>query len=125
MGGKSSSSSSARTTTIQTDERVAATDNANVRTFKIEGSNNQLTDLDAIEKAGELSLAALNASAQIAMQALNQNQSAIDSLANGGEQFLSYVSDAEKDESERSLEKIVPYLLVGVSVVAIATKFGR
>lgn len=125
MGGKSSSSAKTSTTTIQTDERVAATDNANVRTFKVEGSNNQLTDLDAIEKAGELSLAALNASAQIAMQALNQNQSAIDSLAGGGEQFLNYVSQAEKDESERSLEKIVPYLLVGVSVVAIATKFGR
>jgi len=122
MGGKSSSSSSSSSTTIQSDERVAATDNANVQTFKLDGSYNTLTDHEAIDKAGELSLAALNSTAQIAMQALNQNQTAIDSLAQGGEQFLSYVSQAEKDPSERSLENIVPYLLVGVSVFAIAGK---
>lgn len=119
MGGKSSSKSSSSTTTIQSDERIAATDNANVRAFKIDGSNNVLTDLDAIEKAGTAVLAALDAQTQIAMQALGQNKDAINTLGQGTETLLAYKADADKEKDERLTTKLAPYLLAGVSILAL------
>lgn len=119
MGGRSSSSSSSSssTSTVQTDERIAATDNANV--LKVDGSNNTFTDLDAVSKAGELALAALNSQGQIAMQALNQTQAAVDSLGAGADKVFEFVDTQNRDEEQRTLTQLTPWLLVGVSVLAL------
>ena len=127
MGGRSSSSSASTTTTIQTDERVAATDNASVRTLKIEGSNNPLTDLDAIDRAGEAILATLESNAQVALSALGQNSQAIQTLGEGAETLLNFKQEAEQDKDERLTTKLAPYLLAGVSVLALTgnLKLGK
>ncbi len=118
MGGKSSSSSSNQTTTIQTDERIAATDSATVTT--LDGNNNILTDHGAIDKAGELTFEAINTLGQIALQSLTQTSSAVDVLGRSTDSAFEFVDDQNRDEENRTLETIVPYLMAGVAVIALS-----
>lgn len=117
MGGKSSSSSSSSTTTVQTDERIAATDSARVIT--VDGSNNILTDYDAINAAGEAIMAALDLQGEIALKALGQNQQALTTLQTGTDTLLKYKSEADQEKDERLTTKLAPYLLAGVSILAL------
>jgi|GEM_PF-3415248 len=125
MGGKSSSSSSSSTSTVQLDERIAATDYA--RVFKVEGSNNILTDHDAIDAAAEAVMAALDAQTNIALQALGQNQQVMASLQTGTETLLKYKNETDHDKDERLTGKLAPYLLAGVSILALTgnLRWGR
>lgn len=119
MGGKSSSSSASTSNTTQSDERIAATDNAYVRTFRLDGSNNTLTDYDAIQSAGSAVLAALDSSNEIAKLALGQSTQSLDTLRGGQETLLSYKADADLEKDERLTTKLAPYLLAGASVFAL------
>ncbi len=117
MGGKSSSSSSSSTTTVQTDERIAATDQANV--IKIDGSNNQLTDHEAIAKAGELALETINLAGQVAIASVTQNKATTDTLSETTDRVLTFADEQARDEASRTLQDYLPYLLAGVSVLAL------
>ena len=119
MGGKSSSSASTSTTTVQTDERIAATDSAEVRIFKVDGNSNTLTDHEAISQAGALALEALSTTANIALRALDNNKASSDRLGENSDKVLSFVDDQNRDEGSRTVTELAPWLLVGVSVVAL------
>ena len=117
MGGKSSSASTTKTETTQTDERIAATDSAQV--FTLEGNNNTLTDLGAIEKAGEISFEVINTLGEIALKSLNQTQSAVDVLGINADKTFEFVDQQNTPDDSRTITKLAPWLLVGVSVLAM------
>lgn len=123
MGGKSSSSSSQSTSTVQTDKRIAATDSAIVTT--VEGSNNIITDYEAIEKAGNLTYEAISKIGDIAMQALTQNQSAVDVLKSSTDNAFNFVDNQNRDEESRQLKELAPWLVLGVSVIALSSGFKK
>ena len=118
MGGKSSSSSEAKTTTIQTDKRIAATDSS--RVFSIEGNNNVLTDYDSIREAGAIVLRALDTQSELTQLALGQTGQAVESLSTGADRFLEFADNQTKNQEVRSLKDYLPYLLAGVSVMALS-----
>lgn len=124
MGGKSSSKSSSSTTTTQIDERLAATDNASIIDI---GSNSDvvLTDQGAIDSAGILALETINQFGAITMQALSQGESAVDVLSQRDQSFLDFADAQNRDDEQRTLENIMPWLIGGVSVLALtgAIKF--
>lgn len=116
MGGKSSSSATTQTQTIQTDERIAATDSA----FVVTGSDNTLTDHGAIDKAGELSFEAINTLGQVALQSLTQTQTTVDTLGQSADRAFEFVDEQNRDEGSRTLTEIMPWLMAGVAVMAIS-----
>lgn len=119
MGGKSSSSSSTSTTTIQTDERIAATDSAFVNT----GSDVVLSDYGAINAAGELGLETIHTLGQVALSSLWQSQNAIDSLKQSADNSFNFVDQQNRDEDSRTITELAPWLMLGVSVLAISGAF--
>ena len=121
MGGKSSSSSSSSTSTTQIDKRIAATDSANVITIENKSHGDVLlSDYDAIAAAGDLAMAALNSQAQITLQALGQTGQAVGALGEGTQKAYEFVDDQTRDESNRTLTDVMPWLIGGVSVLALA-----
>lgn len=122
MGGSSKSSSASSSSSVASDERVAATDNASVRLMRINGSGNVLTDYDAIETAGEGLITAINNISDIAMLSLNQNAQTTQQYGQGVDAMLQYKTQADQDKDERLTTKLAPYLLAGVSVLALTGK---
>lgn len=125
-GGSSKSSSSSSTSTTQIDERLAATDNATILDVS-NSSNISLLDGGAIEGAKEVSLNSINLLGQVTLEALKQGQQAVETVGAAGERVLSFVDEQNRDEGQRTLSEIMPYLVAGVSVLALtgAIKVGK
>ncbi|MGH1403267.1 MAG: hypothetical protein ACRBDL_03400 [Alphaproteobacteria bacterium] len=117
MGGRSSSSSSSQTQTIQTDKRIAATDSATVIT--LDGDDNTLTDHGAIDKAGDLSLEVISKLGEVALKSLTQTEATVDVLGQSVDKTFSFVDDQSRDEDARTLSDIMPWLVAGVSILAL------
>ena len=117
MGGRSSSSSTSQNITTTSDERIAATDNAMVT--RISGSNNTLTDHGAVEAAGELTLEVINNLSHLAQQSLNQTKTAIDVLGESTDNAYQFINAETGNDQNQTLTKVLPWLVAGVSVIAI------
>ena len=119
MGGKSSSSSSSTTNYI--DERIAATDGAIVAR---EGSTVSVLDGGAIKEAFQFGTNALDANSEIVLKALDYANDlglgALKSIGENASQAFDFVDKQRQDEIGRSYRDIMPWLVGGVSVVAIA-----
>lgn len=115
MGGSSKSSSSTTNQNFNYDERIGA-ENSVVYSNNIDGNNNTVTDLGAINKSfdtmlefsdGMLDFA--NSTRSESFEAINKNTK----LA------FDWANNASISADERVVNKLVPTLIIAVAVVAI------
>lgn len=140
MGGKSSSSSSSSTTTTQVDQRIAATDNANV--IKDVGGSITISTADP-----EILQAGFNYAETLASQSLaladngldksyefaekvseflkDQNTSFLNALSTTQNKAYEFVDKQGQDEQGRSINWLVPWLTAGAAIVAISQGFKK
>lgn len=118
MGGRSKSSSKNETTTNQIDERIAATDSAQV--FTLDGNNNTVTDHGAIDKAGNIVFETIELLGEVALKSLDQSKSATETLGFNADKTFEFVDNQNRDENGRTVTEIAPWLILGVSVLAIS-----
>ncbi len=111
------SNSSSSTTNFMTDNRVTGTEGSN----NISGTGNAITvtDAGAIENSFDFASDAMGSFE-------NMFSGLLDSSTKNNEAILSSVSEntasllnMTKSESERSLETVYPYIIGGVSLIAI------
>lgn len=123
MGGKSKSQSSTSQSTTTRDERIAATDNATV----IKDSLNSLSAITV----NTLDAGAISSNKDITLAVLaNAKQSVNDAYEAGGaalDKFTEFLTKAnEKTTTETTgAAKLAPYLLIGVSVVALSMSLKK
>jgi hypothetical protein len=121
MGGSSKSSSSSSQSTTTRDERIAATDNATVVKDSFQNLTSVTTlDAGAISSNRDITLAVL-ANAQESVQG------AYDAAGGALDKFTEFLTKAnEKSTTETTgATKLAPYLLIGVSVVALSMSLKK
>lgn len=116
MGGSSKSSSSSSQTTTTRDERIAATDNAVV----VKDAFQNLTDISfldggAIDANKAVTLAVLQGAASTVQGAYEAAGGALDKVT----EFLTKANEKTTTDTTGA-QKLAPWLLMGVSVVAIS-----
>lgn len=117
MGGSSSSSSSSKTTNNNSDERIAATDSATVT--RVEGNDNTVSDFGAIQAAGNLTLEVINTLSEVALKTLTQTQTAVDVLGQSTDTAYEFANYQTQNQQARSLQDSLPWLVAGVSIIAL------
>lgn len=146
MGGRSSSSSSSSQTTNQVDQRIAAQDSAIV-VKDANGVNIVRTDYGAIDAAGDIVFKSLDQNLLITQEAndlaeksLDNNtmltfeiieganslsSKSLDAISGNANTAFDFVDKQRQDAEVRLISNIVPWLVGGASVIAIATVYGR
>lgn len=121
MGGKSSSSSSTAQTTTTRDERIAATDQAVVIKDAFQNLKDiSLVDGGAISANRDVTLAVLDGAQNAILGSFEAAGGALDKF----QEFLTKANEKSTTDTTGA-QKLAPWLLVGVSVVAISMAIKR
>lgn len=141
MGGKSSSSSSSSQTTNQIDQRIAAQDSAIVLKDSA-GAMISRTDYGAIDAAGgaiikafdnnlavtqggyALAESSLDSITDVALEVVrggfDLGSNSLDAISRNAETAFSFVDKQRQDAETRLITEIMPWLIGGASIIAIA-----
>lgn len=115
MGGSSKSSSSSSQSTTTRDERIAATDNATVIKDSFQNLTSVTTlDAGAISSNRDITLAVLDGAQKTVSQAYEAAGGALDKVT----EFLSKANEKTTTDTTGA-QKLAPWLLVGVSIIAL------
>ena len=125
MGGSSRSSSSSSTTTNYYDERVTGAEGSHIANATIHGDGNnvQITDGGAVKDSLTFAGSAVEAALTFS---LASQANALDILEKQGSEQLNFVTtaynsalSAQKSADERIVSDIMPYMIGGVSLIAL------
>ena len=125
MGGSSKSSSHSSTTTNYYDERVTGAEGSHIANATIHGNGNnvQITDGGAVQDS--LTFAGNAVEAALTFGLASQSN-ALEVLEKQGSEQLNFVTTAynsalaaQKSADERLISDIMPYLIGGVSLIAL------
>lgn len=116
MGGSSKSSSSSKQSTTTRDERIAATDSATVIKDALNNAKIDLTipDSGAVDSLERISLAILEGAGKALDQTTAGAQAGLDKV-------LEYINAKEEDSNSSNAQKIIPWLVAGVSILALSS----
>ena len=132
MGGSSKSSSHSSTTTNYYDERITGAEGSHIANATINGDGNnvQITDGGAVKDSlafanNGLNFAGNAVEAALTFSLASQNN-ALEVLEKQGSEQLNFVTTAynsalaaQKSADERLISDIMPYLIGGVSLIAL------
>lgn len=116
-----SAKASTTQSTSQTDKRIGVAGDGIVAT---EGSSISLIDGGTVDLAKELGLSALSSGEEIALAAIANAQilgtGALSSIATNADKAFEFVDKQRQDSDARVVTSIIPWLVGGASIVAIA-----
>ena len=119
MVSKSKASTSQQTQ--QYDNRIAATDQAIVAR---DGSTISVLDAGAIDAAKELGITALTSNETIAREAIANARTlgtgSLTAIAQNADKAFEFVDKQRQDSESRTVQMVIPWLMGGASIVAIA-----
>ena len=125
MGGKSKSSSTNTTSTQYFDERVTGAEGSHISNAVIhgEGNNIQITDGGAVKDSLTFAGDAVNAALTFSLASQSKTMEVLREQGNEQLSFLNsaYSSSlaAQRSSEERIITSLAPYLIGGVSIVAL------
>lgn len=115
MGGSSKSSSSTTNQNFNYDERIGA-ENSIVYSNNVDGNNNTVTDLGAINKSFDTMLEFSDGMLDFANSTRSES---FDAINKNTKLAFDWANNASISADERVVNKLVPTLIIAVAVVAI------